>query len=167
MFSYTSRNVWQSFMQVDIALTTLTVIINIERSSHSCYICPCQIREGFKNCYLPLLSESALSSFVSSILSLLGAATGFYVVPLHLSFNFLYFVTRCYTSPTLFLSSSLLRKIEDHQITTEERNCKAYQMLFYLIMLSILVLIYILNTNILLYTNIIKNAAKLLNCMCQ
>jgi len=152
-------------MQVDIVLTTLTVIMNIERSSHRCYICPCQIRERLKNCYLPLLSESTLSSFVSSILSLFGAATGFYVVLLHLSFNFLYFVTRRCTSPTLFLSPSLLRKIEDHQITTEERNCKAYQIFFYLIMLSILVLAYILNTNILLCTNIIKNAAKSLNCV--
>jgi len=152
-------------MQVDIALTTLTVIMNIERSSLRYYICPCQIREGFKNCYLPLLSESTLSSFVSSILSLLGAATGFYVVPLHLSFNFLYFVTRRYTSST-FLSSSLLQKIEDHQITTEERNCKAHQILFYFIMLTILVLAYILNTNILRYINIIKNAAKLSNCVC-
>lgn len=108
-------------------------------NSNSCYeyraitssllYLPVRQTGGLQDYYLPrLLSESALSFSVSSTIT----RNSFYIVPQTFVLQFsllrrkkIYQSSHIPSSPPL-----LLRKIEDHQITREGRNCKAYYILF-------------------------------------
>lgn len=90
---------------------------------------PVRGTEGLQDYYPPqLLSENALSFSVPATIT----RNSFYIVPQTFVLQFsLLCHKKLYQSSHIPLSPSLLlRKIEDHQITTEERNCKACYILF-------------------------------------